>query len=116
MLGGQDLVHLVGEGAGRTVESLGGKYFTGPTAPTTPSVSDGVLRGPALDSLTDRGAGRGPRRRAAAGSSCRAAAGGARRFIGRATDPATGAPLVREVLVDAVHGVVALATARFGAR
>ncbi|MFD5085194.1 M4 family metallopeptidase [Kitasatospora sp. NPDC058406] len=110
VLGGQYLVRLVGEGADRTVESVGGKYFTGLTAPTAPAVSDEALRGLALDSVADRGARGGAT--AEDGGRIVLPGGGGRlvqRFVVRAADPATGAPLVREVFVDAVRGVVALA-------
>ncbi|MFF1906536.1 M4 family metallopeptidase [Kitasatospora sp. NPDC058218] len=110
VLGGQYLVRLVGEGAGQRVESVGGKYFTGLTAPTTPAVPAATLRRLALDSLTD------PRARAGATVEDRGPvvlSGGAGRlaqhFTVRATDPVTRAPLVREVYVDATRGVIALA-------
>ncbi|MFJ9950738.1 M4 family metallopeptidase [Kitasatospora sp. NPDC091207] len=110
VLGGQYLVRLVGAGAGQRVESVGGKYFTGLTAPTTPAVPAAMLRRLALESLTD------PRARSGATAEDQGPVvlpGGAGRlaqhFVVRATDPATGGPLVREVYVDAVRGVVALA-------
>ncbi|MEU1510370.1 M4 family metallopeptidase [Kitasatospora sp. NPDC005748] len=110
VLGGQYLVRLVGDGAGQRVESAGGKYFTGLTAPTTAAVPAATLRRLALDSLTDQ------RARTAATAEDRGPVvlpGGAGRlaqhFTVRSTDPATGGPLVREVYVDATRGVVALA-------
>lgn len=57
MLGAQYLVHLAGDGATQRVESAGGKYSTGLTAPTVPATA---LRTLALGSLTD------PRARTAA--------------------------------------------------
>ncbi|MGV9271421.1 M4 family metallopeptidase [Kitasatospora sp. NPDC003701] len=110
VLGGQYLVRLVGAGAGQRVESVGGKYFTGLTAPTTAAVPAATLRRLALDSLTD------PRARSGAtaedhGLVVLSGGGGrlAQHFTVRATDPASGGPLVREVYVDATRGVVALA-------
>ncbi|WP_406192996.1 M4 family metallopeptidase [Kitasatospora sp. NBC_01560] len=110
VLGGQYLVRLTGEGAGQRVESVGGKYFTGLTAPTTPAVPAATLRRLALDSLTD------PRARAGATAEDRGPVilpGGAGRlaqhFTVRADGPAAGGPLVREVYVDATRGAVALA-------
>ncbi|MFI9329401.1 M4 family metallopeptidase [Kitasatospora sp. NPDC052868] len=110
VLGGQYLVRLVGAGAGQRVESVGGKYFTGLTAPTAPAVPAAALRRLALDSLTD------PRARSGATAEDRGPVvlpGGtgrlAQHFTVRAADPATGGPLVREVYVDATRGVVALA-------
>ncbi|MFG2908895.1 M4 family metallopeptidase [Kitasatospora sp. NPDC048286] len=110
VLGGQYLVRLVGEGADQRVESAGGKYFTGLTAPTTSAVPAAALRAAALGSLKD------PRTRAGATAEDRGLVvlpGGAGRlaqhFTVRTTDPATGGPLIREVYVDAALGVVALA-------
>ncbi|MGW6917720.1 M4 family metallopeptidase [Kitasatospora sp. NPDC054939] len=110
VLGGQYLVRLVGEGAGQRVESAGGKYFTGLTAPTTAAVPDTVLRRAALGTVAD------PRARAEATAEDRGAIvlpGGAgrltRHFTVRSVDPATGERQAREVYVDAVLGAVALA-------
>lgn len=109
VLGGQYLVRLVGEGAGRRVESAGGKYFTGLTAPTVPAVPADTLRRLALDSLTD------PRSRAGATTEDHGLVvlpGGAGRlaqhFTVRTAGQAAGEPLAREVYVDATRGVVAL--------
>ncbi|MFB6892790.1 M4 family metallopeptidase [Kitasatospora sp. NPDC056327] len=108
VLGGQYLVHLVGEGAGRRVEAVGGKYFTGLTAPTTAKAADGALRAAALGALPD------PVARAAATADDLGAVvlpGGtgrlARRFVVRSPGPAAGSPPAREVYVDAVSGAVA---------
>ncbi|MEV7781208.1 M4 family metallopeptidase [Kitasatospora sp. NPDC088351] len=110
VLGAQYLVHLTGEGAEQRVESVGGKYFTGLTAPTTPAVPAGTLRNLALGSLTDR--------RARAGATAEdhgqvILPGGtgrlAQHFTLRGTDPDTGGPLVREVYLDATAGAIALA-------
>ncbi|WP_406194973.1 M4 family metallopeptidase [Kitasatospora sp. NBC_01560] len=110
VLGAQYLVHLTGDGPGQRVESAGGKYFTGLTVPTTPTVPAAVLRGLALGEIADQ------RARAAATAEDHGPVvlpGGAGRlaqhFTVRAADPATGAPLVREVYVDALAGAVALA-------
>ncbi|MFJ5118024.1 M4 family metallopeptidase [Kitasatospora sp. NPDC088548] len=110
VLGGQYLVRLTGEGAGQRVESAGGKYFTGLTAPTTPAVPDPVLRGLALGSLTD------PRARAGATAEDHGLVvlpGGTgrltRHFTVRGTDRAGGQPTTREVYVDATVGGIALA-------
>ncbi|MFI6846491.1 M4 family metallopeptidase [Kitasatospora sp. NBC_00085] len=110
VLGAQYLVHLTGDGAGQKVESAGGKYFTGLTAPTTPAVPAATLRDLALGSLTD------PRARAAATAEDAGLVilpGGAGRlaqhFTLRGADPATGGRLVREVFVDATAGAIALA-------
>ncbi|MFD7829271.1 M4 family metallopeptidase [Kitasatospora sp. NPDC059803] len=110
VLGGQYLVRLTGEGAGQRVESVGGKYFTGLTAPTAPAVPDAVLRKLALGSLPD------PRARAGATAEDRGLVvlpGGtgrlARHFTVHTADPGNGEPLVREVYADATLGVVALA-------
>ncbi|MGW2547882.1 hypothetical protein ACWC5I_45215, partial [Kitasatospora sp. NPDC001574] len=51
VLGGQYLVHLTGDGAGQRVESVGGKYFTGLSAPTAATVPDAVLRELALTAV-----------------------------------------------------------------
>ncbi|MFI6445918.1 M4 family metallopeptidase [Kitasatospora sp. NPDC050543] len=110
VLGAQYLVHLTGDGAEQRVESVGGKYFTGLTAPTTPGVPAAILRDVALGSLKD------PRARAGATAEDRGPVvlpGGtgrlAQHFTVYGTDPATGGRLVREVYVDATVGVIALA-------
>ncbi|MFF2040479.1 M4 family metallopeptidase [Kitasatospora sp. NPDC058170] len=110
VLGAQYLVHLVGDGAEQRVESVGGKYFTGLTAPTTPAVPAPILRERALDAVKD------PRARAGAAVEDHGLVvlpGGAGRlaqhFTLRGSDPATGDRVVREVYVDATVGVVALA-------
>ncbi|MER7756091.1 M4 family metallopeptidase [Kitasatospora sp. NPDC097643] len=110
VLGAQYLVHLTGDGAGQRVESVGGKYFTGLTAPTTPTVPAEALRALAIGDLRDSPA------RAGATAEDRGLVilpGGtgrlARHFTVRGTDPDGGAGLVREVYVDATVGAVALA-------
>ncbi|MEV7360475.1 M4 family metallopeptidase [Kitasatospora sp. NPDC091276] len=110
VFGAQYLVHLTGEGAGQRVESVGGKYFTGLTAPTTATVPAAALRDLALGSVQD------PKARAAATAEDHGlvvlpdgAGRLAQRFTVHAADPATGAPAAREVFVDATVGVVALA-------
>ncbi|WP_406210090.1 M4 family metallopeptidase [Kitasatospora sp. NBC_01560] len=110
VLGGQYLVRLTGEGAGQRVESAGGKYFTGLTAPSTAVVPDAMLRSLALGALTD------PRARTGATAEDRGAVvlpGGAgrltRHFTVRGGDRAGGQPTVREVYVDATAGEIALA-------
>ncbi|MFI5645309.1 M4 family metallopeptidase [Kitasatospora sp. NPDC051705] len=110
VFGAQYLVHLTGEGAAQRVESVGGKYFTGLSAPTTATVPDAALRELALGAVQDA------RARAGATAEDRGAVvlpGGAgrlaRHFTVRTTDPAGGDRAAREVYVDAVAGVVALA-------
>ncbi|MER7849261.1 M4 family metallopeptidase [Kitasatospora sp. NPDC096077] len=110
VLGGQYLVRLVGEGADQRVESVGGRYFTGLTAPTKPVAPAAELRRQALDAVQD------PRARAGAAVEDRGPVvlpGGAGRlaqhFSVRADDAAGGGPLVHDVYVDATTGVVALA-------
>ncbi|MGV9264926.1 M4 family metallopeptidase [Kitasatospora sp. NPDC003701] len=108
VLGAQYLVHLTGEGAGQRVQSVGGKYFTGLTAPTTAVVPAATLRELALGEIQDPGV------RAGATAEDRGAVvlpGGtgrlARHFTVRATEPG-GGPQTREVYVDALLGTVAL--------
>ncbi|WP_380282806.1 M4 family metallopeptidase [Kitasatospora purpeofusca] len=110
VLGGQYLVRLVGGDADRRVESVGGKYFTGLTAPTAPTVPTATLHRLALGTVAD------PVARAAATAEDRGPVvlpGGkgrlTRHFTVRSTDPVTGDPQAREVYVDATLGVVALA-------
>ncbi|MCX5205572.1 M4 family metallopeptidase [Streptomyces sp. NBC_00237] len=108
--GAQYVVRLTGDGAGQRVESAGGKYFTGLTAPTTATAPAATLRDLARGSLTV------PRARAGATVEDHGRVilpGGSGRltqhFTVRGTDPATGARLAREVYVDAAAGTVALA-------
>ncbi|MER7705701.1 M4 family metallopeptidase [Kitasatospora sp. NPDC097605] len=104
------LVHLVGEGDGQRVESVGGKYFTGLTAPTAQSVPDEVLRRLALGAVEQQGAGEGA---TAEDHGLVVLPGGpgrlARHFTVRGTDAAAWATKAREVFVDATTGQVALA-------
>ncbi|MFJ8475593.1 M4 family metallopeptidase [Kitasatospora sp. NPDC094011] len=105
VLGGQYLVHLAGQGAGQRVESAGGRYFTGLTAPTTPAVPAETLRRTALDAL--------PEQQQRAGATAEdlgpvVLPDGP----GRLTEHYTVRPkdgTAREVYVDAVSGTVALA-------
>ncbi|MEV0536126.1 M4 family metallopeptidase [Kitasatospora sp. NPDC050463] len=110
VLGAQYLVHLTGEGAGQRVESVGGKYFTGLTAPTAAAVPAAVLRELALGDIRD------PLARTGAtvedhgpvvlpGGTGRLA----QHFTVRAAEPGGGAHRAREVYVDATLGTVALA-------
>ncbi|MFJ9948307.1 M4 family metallopeptidase [Kitasatospora sp. NPDC091207] len=108
VLGAQYLVHLVGDGADQRVESAGGKYFTGLTAPTTAAVPGAMLRGLALGSLTD------PRARSGATAEDRGPVvlpGGAGRLTRHFTvrGGADGPTTTREVYVDATVGAIALA-------
>ncbi|MFF1909006.1 M4 family metallopeptidase [Kitasatospora sp. NPDC058218] len=110
VLGGQYLVHLTGDGAGQRVESVGGKYFTGLTAPTTATVPAAVLRELALGEIED------PAARAGATAQDHGPVvlpGGtgrlAQHFTVRAAGPGGGAHQAREVYVDATLGTVALA-------
>ncbi|GAA1190221.1 hypothetical protein GCM10009664_64460 [Kitasatospora gansuensis] len=111
VLGAQYLVRLTGAGADQRVESAGGKYFTGLTAPTTAAVPDAMLRGLALGSLAD------PRARSGATAEDHGLVvlpGGtgrlARHFTVRSsTRRPDGRPTTREVYVDATVGGIALA-------
>ncbi|MFE2722147.1 M4 family metallopeptidase [Kitasatospora sp. NPDC059327] len=111
VLGAQYLVHLVGDGADQRVESAGGKYFTGLTAPTTAAVPEAMLRGFALGALTD------PRARSGATAEDRGPVvlpGGAGRLTRHFTvrsgaDRSDAPPTTREVYVDATVGDIALA-------
>ncbi|SDT82826.1 bacillolysin [Streptomyces sp. TLI_053] len=109
VFGARYLVHLVGEGNGQRVESAGGKYFTGLTAPTVQSVPDEVLRRLAIGAVQD------PVARAGATAEDRGPVvlpGGAgrlaRHFTVRGSDPAVWAAKAQEVFVDASTGEVAL--------
>ncbi|MEV7598993.1 M4 family metallopeptidase [Kitasatospora sp. NPDC089797] len=105
VLGGQYLVHLAGRGAAQHVESAGGRYYTGLTAPTTPAVPADALRRAAIDALSD------PRQRTGATAEDLGAVvlpGGPGRLTEHYTvRPAAGT--AREVYVDAVSGTVAAA-------
>ncbi|GAA2227049.1 hypothetical protein GCM10010430_02970 [Kitasatospora cystarginea] len=112
VLGAQYLVHLTGDGAQQRVESVGGKYFTGLTAPTRPTIPAETLRNLALSSIEDEHA------RAGASAEDRGLVilpGGtgqlAQHFTVHSTTPAAGGRLVREVYVDATVGAIALAGA-----
>ncbi|MFE3874150.1 M4 family metallopeptidase [Kitasatospora sp. NPDC059146] len=112
VLGGQYLVHLTGQGDAQKVESVGGRYFTGLTAPTTPAVPAEALRAAALDALSD------PQQRTGATAEDLGAVvlpGGPGRLTehytvrpGSGGTGGTGAT-AREVYVDATTGTVALA-------
>ncbi|MEV7774558.1 M4 family metallopeptidase [Kitasatospora sp. NPDC086791] len=105
VLGGQYLVHLSGQGAGQRVQSAGGRYFTGLTAPTAPTVPAGVLRQAALDGLPE------PQARASAAAEDHGPVilpGGGGRLTEHYTVRAAGGT-AREVYVDATTGTVALA-------
>ncbi|MFJ9950252.1 M4 family metallopeptidase [Kitasatospora sp. NPDC091207] len=108
VLGAQYLVHLTGDGAGQRVESVGGKYFTGLTAPTTATVPAAVLRDLALGEIKD------PQARSGAAVEDHGPVvlpGGtgrlAQHFTVRAT-AAGGGQQAHEVYVDATLGTVAL--------
>ncbi|MFE2107347.1 M4 family metallopeptidase [Kitasatospora sp. NPDC059463] len=110
VFGAAYLVHLVGEGEGQRVESVGGKYFTGLAAPTAQSVPDAVLRELALGAVED------PVARQAATAEDHGLVvlpGGtgrlARHFTVRGADAAAGEAKARAVFVDATVGAVALA-------
>ncbi|GAA1413071.1 hypothetical protein GCM10009639_65740 [Kitasatospora putterlickiae] len=110
VFGAAYLVHLVGEGDGQRVESVGGKYFTGLTAPTAQSVPDEVLRRLALGAVEDPAAREGA---TAEDHGLVVLPGGtgrlARHFTVRGTDPAAWGTKARAVFVDATTGQVALA-------
>ncbi|MFJ9455243.1 M4 family metallopeptidase [Kitasatospora sp. NPDC101447] len=110
VFGAAYLVHLAGEGKAQHVESVGGKYFTGLTAPTVQALPDEVLRGLALASVED-----GPAR-----TGVTAEDGGpvvlpggtgrlARHYTVRGTDRTVWEGRAREIYVDATTGAVALA-------
>ncbi|MFJ8436724.1 M4 family metallopeptidase [Kitasatospora sp. NPDC094019] len=109
VFGARYLVHLVGEGAGRRVESAGGKYFTGLTAPTAQTVPDEALRRLAIGAVQDPAARAGV---AAEDHGLVVLPGGAgrlvRHFTVRGSDPAVWAAKAQEVFVDAAVGEVAL--------
>ncbi|MFD5084311.1 M4 family metallopeptidase [Kitasatospora sp. NPDC058406] len=110
VLGGQYLVHLTGDGAGQRVESVGGKYFTGLSAPTAATVPDAVLRELALTSVDDPGARAGATAEDRGlvilpGDTGRLA----RHFTVRGAGPDAAGRPAREVYVDATAGVIALA-------
>ncbi|MFE6746317.1 M4 family metallopeptidase [Kitasatospora purpeofusca] len=119
VFGARYLVHLVGEGAGQRVESAGGKYFTGLTAPTTQTVPDDALRQLAIGAVQDGAAHAGAVQGAAARAGAAAEDHGlvvlpggagrlARHFTVRGSDPAVWATKAQEVFVDASVGEVAL--------
>ncbi|MFF2077924.1 M4 family metallopeptidase [Kitasatospora sp. NPDC058162] len=106
VLGGQYLVHLTGQGAAQKVESAGGRYFTGLTAPTTPAVPAEALRRTAVDALTD------PQQRTGATAEDHGAVvlpGGPGRLTEHYTVRPGAGGTAREVYVDATAGTVALA-------
>ncbi|MFC5667784.1 M4 family metallopeptidase [Kitasatospora misakiensis] len=109
VFGARYLVHLVGEGAGQRVESVGGKYFTGLAAPTAQTVPDEVLRRLAVDAVRDPAAREGA---VAEDHGLLVLPGGAGRLVRHftvcGTDPAHWAAKAREVFVDATVGEVAL--------
>ncbi|MFJ4183750.1 M4 family metallopeptidase [Kitasatospora sp. NPDC089509] len=110
VLGAAYLVHLAGEGDAQRVESVGGKYFTGLTAPTAQTVPDEALRGLALASVED-----GPARTGATAEDGGLVVlpGGAgrlaRHFTVRGTDRTVWDGKARKVYLDATTGAVALA-------
>ncbi|MER6366353.1 M4 family metallopeptidase [Kitasatospora sp. NPDC001527] len=110
VFGAAYLVHLTGEGDAQRVESVGGKYFTGLTAPTAQSVPDEALRRLALGSVEDPAAREGA---TAEDHGLVVLPGGtgrlARHFTVRGTDAAAWGAKAREVFVDATTGQVALA-------
>ncbi|MFB7678500.1 M4 family metallopeptidase [Kitasatospora purpeofusca] len=109
VFGARYLVHLVGEGAGQRVESAGGKYFTGLTAPTAQTVPDEALRQLAIGAVQDGAARAGA---AAEDHGLVVLPGGAgrlaRHFTVRGSDPAVWGTKAQEVFVDASVGEVAL--------
>ncbi|MEU9042969.1 MULTISPECIES: M4 family metallopeptidase [unclassified Kitasatospora] len=114
VLGGQYLVHLSGQGAGQKVESAGGRYFTGLSAPTAPTVPAETLRQAALTAPTDpqAAAPESPQTTATATAEDRGAVilpDGGGRLTEHYTVRDKAAATVREVYVDATTGTVALA-------
>ncbi|WP_051755835.1 M4 family metallopeptidase [Kitasatospora purpeofusca] len=109
VFGARYLVHLVGEGAGQRVESAGGKYFTGLTAPTAQTVPDEALRQLAIGAVQDGAARAGA---TAEDHGLVVLPGGsgrlARHFTVRGSDPVAWATKAQEVFVDASVGEVAL--------
>ncbi|MFE2411417.1 M4 family metallopeptidase [Kitasatospora sp. NPDC059408] len=108
VLGAQYLVHLAGDGAAQHVESAGGKYFTGLTAPTTPTVPDDLLRTAALGALPDAARAKATADDAGLVILPDGAGRLTRHYTVRGAG-ADGTPLTRDVYVDATAGVVALA-------
>ncbi|MFI5530223.1 M4 family metallopeptidase [Kitasatospora sp. NPDC051853] len=115
VFGSAYLVHLTGEGDARRVESVGGKYFTGLTAPATQAaqaVPDALLRDLALGTVAE-----GPARAGVTavdrGQVVLPGGGGrlARHFTVRGTDPKAWEGRAREVYLDAGSGAVALSVA-----
>ncbi|WP_395298091.1 M4 family metallopeptidase [Kitasatospora hibisci] len=109
VFGARYLVHLVGEGAGQRVESVGGRFFTGLTAPTAQTVPDEVVRRLAIGAIQDPATREGA---AAEDHGLVVLPGGtgrlARHFTVRGADPALWAARAREVFVDATAGQVLL--------
>ncbi|MFJ3793127.1 M4 family metallopeptidase [Kitasatospora sp. NPDC090091] len=109
VFGARYLVHLVGEGAGQRVESVGGKFFTGLTAPTAQTVPDEVLHRLAIGAIQDTATREGA---AAEDHGLVVLPGGtgrlARHFTVRGADPAVRGTKAREVFVDATVGEVLL--------
>ncbi|MFD8757234.1 M4 family metallopeptidase [Kitasatospora sp. NPDC059577] len=106
VLGGQYLVHLSGQGAGQKVESAGGRYFTGLSAPTTPAVPAEALQRAAVAELPD------PPARAGATAEDHGPVilpDGPGRLTEHYTVRGTAGGTAREVYVDATTGAVALA-------
>ncbi|WP_162002363.1 M4 family metallopeptidase [Streptomyces sp. CB01881] len=109
VFGAAYLVHLAGEGDAQRVESVGGKYFTGLTAPTTQAVPDEVLRGLALASVEDGPARTGVTAEDRGPVVLPGGAGRlARHFTVRGTDRTMWEGKARELYLDAGTGTVAL--------
>ncbi|WP_223268394.1 M4 family metallopeptidase [Streptosporangium nondiastaticum] len=125
VLGGQYVVRMESKGGKRVVTGTSGKYFTGLTADTTPEVDGALAVERAVDATEDRlraqrpgsGSGKGADEDGK-GTAARSLTGTDRGLVVlpkgpgvltrhvtvRGTDPATGAPVLQEVYVDAKAG------------
>ncbi|MEU8552321.1 hypothetical protein AB0C81_36040, partial [Streptomyces roseoverticillatus] len=123
VLGGQYVVRMEHKGGKRVVTGTSGKYFTGLTADTTPEVDEALAVERAVDATADRlrtqhpGSGKGTEEdgKGAAAQPLTGTHRGlvvlpkgpgvlTRHVTVRGTDPATGAPVLQEVYVDAKAG------------
>ncbi|MGK5546605.1 M4 family metallopeptidase, partial [Streptomyces sp. URMC 127] len=123
VLGAQYVVRMEHKDGKRVVTGTSGKYFTGLTAGTTPEVDEDLAVERAVDATSDRlraqrpGAGPGVEEKAK-GTAAQPLTGTSRGLVVlpkgpgvltrhvtvRGTDPATGAPVLHEVYVDAKAG------------
>lgn len=125
VLGGQYVVRMENKGGERAVTGTSGKYFTGLTAGTTPSVTEDTAVRRAVTATLTRFGGERLTRAAAAAPGARGGTDASRSLRGsshglvviprgegvlayhvtvRGTHPATGAPVFQHVYVDARAG------------